>query len=71
MAWDPVSPGFGSQRLRQEVPQSAVYGFAPEVDLEIELAVDYQGVVNAGWTSILTRIREERGRVRARAGGGG
>jgi len=69
MAWDPLSPAFGSQRLRQEVPQSAVYGFPPEIDLEIELAVDYQGVVNAGWTAILSRIREERGRVRARAGG--
>ena len=69
MGWDPISPEFGTQRLRQQVPQLAVYGFAPEIDLEIELLVDYQGVENAGWSSIISRIQEERARVRARAGG--
>lgn len=69
MGWHPISPGFGTQRLAQEVPQIAVYGFAPEIDLEIDLVVEYQGVRNAGWSAIMSRIREERGRVRARAGG--
>jgi hypothetical protein len=68
MGWDPISPNFGEQRLVQQVPQFAVYGFAPEIDLEIDLVVDYQGVENAGWSAIISRIREERGRVRARAG---
>jgi len=67
--WNPISPDFGRQRLTQQVPQSAVYGFAPEIDLEIDLVILYQGVQNAGWSSIISRIREERGRVRARAGG--
>jgi hypothetical protein len=70
MGWDPISPDFGKQRLTQEVPQIAVYGFAPEIDLEIELVVDYQGIENAGWSAVISRVREERGRVRARAGGG-
>ena len=69
MGWDPISPGFGTQRLQQQVPQLAVYGFAPEIDLEIDLVVDYEGVQNAGWPAIISRIREERGRARARAGG--
>jgi hypothetical protein len=69
MGWDPISPNFGTQRLTQQVPQLAVYGFAPEIDFEIDLVVEYQGVQNAGWSAIISRIREERGRVRARAGG--
>jgi hypothetical protein len=64
-----VSPGFGEQRLRQEEPQIGVYAYAPEIDLEIDLAVEFEGIENAGWTAILTHIREERGRVRARARG--
>lgn len=68
MGWDPISPTFGTQKLTQEVPQFAVYGFAPEIDLEIDLVVEYQGIRNAGWSAIISRIREERGRVRARGG---
>lgn len=62
-----VSPGFGEQRLRQEEPQIGVYAYGPEVDLEIDLAAEFEGTQNAGWSAILRRIREERGRVRARA----
>ncbi len=64
-----VSPGFGEQRLRQEEPQIGIYAFPPEINLEIDVAVEYEGTENAGWASILARIREERGRVRARARG--
>lgn len=61
-----VTPGWGGQRLGQEETQLAVYAFDPSLDLEIDLAVDYQGMQNAGWTAILSTLRAERARVRAR-----
>ncbi|GMR12425.1 MAG: hypothetical protein BMS9Abin29_0614 [Gemmatimonadota bacterium] len=62
-----ITPGWGEQRLGQEESQIAVYAFDGAIDLEIDLAADYQGRENAGWTTILSTLRAERARVRARA----
>ena len=67
-AIDAITPGWGGQRLRQEEPQIAVYAFEPGIELEIGLMVEYEGVTNSGWDSILNRLELERARVRARAG---
>lgn len=62
-----VTPGWGGQRLAQEESQIAVYAFDGGIDLEIDLAADYQGRENSGWATILSTLRAERTRVRARA----
>ena len=61
-----VTPGWGGQRLGQEESQIAVYAFDESIDLEIDLAADYQGQQNLGWTTILSTLRAERTRVLAR-----
>lgn len=63
----PVTPRWGVQRLAQQETQMAVYAYDRRVDLEQELAVEYQDVRRAGWDRILQRIQAERARVRARA----
>ncbi len=67
-AIDAVTPGWGGQRLRQEEPQIAIYAFEPGIELEIGLSVEYEGVTNTGWDSVLNRLESERARVRARIG---
>ena len=62
-----ITPGWGGQRLGQEESQIAVYAFDGGIDLEIDLAADYQGSENSGWATILSTLRAERTRVRARA----
>lgn len=68
LAIRPVTPGWGSQRLDQREALLAVYAFSPEVDLEADLSVEYQGVRTDAWRRILTDLQAERQRVRARAG---
>lgn len=63
-----ITPGWGGQRLGQEESQIAVYAFDGAIDLEIDLAADYQGRANSGWATILSTLRAERARVRARGG---
>ncbi len=62
-----ITPGWGGQRLGQEESQIAVYAFDEAIDLEIDLAADYQGRENSGWATILSTLRAELARVRARA----
>ena len=62
-----VTPGWGEQRLGQEESQLAVYAFVGAIDLEIDLAIEYQGEQNTGWGAILSTLRAERARVRGRA----
>ena len=45
----------------------AVYAYDAAIDLEIDLAADYQGRENSGWASILSTLRAELSRVRARS----
>ncbi len=61
-----ITPGWGEQRLRQEEAQMAVYAFDAAIDLEITLAVEYEGARDMSWEGILTRLELERARVRAR-----
>ena len=67
---EPITPGWGTRRLAQRVTESAVYLFDRPVELESELVVAYGPVESRDWTVVLPRIQAERGRARARAGGG-
>jgi hypothetical protein len=64
----PLTPGFGEQRLRQRVTQSAVYVFDPQIDVNQPLAIQYESTSNSDWGNVLGRIERERALVRSRAG---
>jgi hypothetical protein len=67
----PVTGGWEQRRLRQRQTEMAVYAFAGGVDLESDLVVVYGLEESSAWSLILPKVRAERARVRARAGGGG
>ncbi|MEP7344102.1 MAG: hypothetical protein ABI877_02490 [Gemmatimonadaceae bacterium] len=62
----PLTPGFGSQRLRQRESQSALYVFDGQVDVNQPLVLQYETVHNGEWSSILERIERERALIRSR-----
>ena len=63
-----LTPGWAQQRVGGRETQMAVYAFPPQVDLEGELAVEYQDVRSRGWDRALPEIQAERNRIRARSG---
>jgi hypothetical protein len=64
-----LSSDWGSGRLSQRETQQAVYLFDDEVDLEMELEVEFDAARSAEWSRILPRLHTERARARARARG--
>lgn len=62
-----VTPGWGRQRLSQEETQMAVYAFEPGLDLDQDLAAEYQDARAGGWERMLQEIQAERARIRARS----
>jgi len=62
----PLTPGFGSQRLRQRETQSALYVFDGQVSVSQPLVVQYETVQNVDWASVLERVERERALVRSR-----
>jgi hypothetical protein len=64
-----LTPGWALQRVGGRETQMAVYAFPPQVDLEGELAVEYQDVRSRAWDRVLPEIQAERNRIRARSGG--
>lgn len=64
-----LTPGWALQRVGARETQMAVYAFPPQVDLEGEMAVEYQDIRSRGWDRILPEIQAERNRIRARSGG--
>jgi len=67
---DPVTPGWGVQRLDQEETEMAVYAFDPGIALEQDLTLEYQDRQVGGWQQILQTLQAERARVLARAQSG-
>lgn len=65
----PLSPGFGTQRLRQREVQHALFAFDGQVDVNQPLVVTYETVRNTDWPAVLQRIERERALVRSRARG--
>jgi len=63
----PLSPGFGSQRLRQREVQSGLYVFDGQVDVNQPLAILYETARNDEWSILLHRIERERALARSRA----
>lgn len=68
LAIQPITPGWGRQRLRQQETQSAVYAFDPSVDLSLELAVRYGFERSDAWNRIIPRLESERTRVFSQVG---
>lgn len=65
----PLTPGWGAQRLTQQEVQNAVYAFPADIDLDLPLTVRYGWAESDAWNQILSRLRIERAKVRAREGG--
>lgn len=63
----PITPEWGSEQVKQERAQSAIYVFDPAIDLDVPLQVEYSGQRSTSWSSILTLLEAEEGRVRSRA----
>lgn len=63
----PLSPGFGSQRLRQREVQHALYVFDGQIDVNQPMAIVYETARNDEWSLLLQRIERERALVRSRA----
>lgn len=66
----PITPTWGQNRVEQRRTEMAVYAFSEDVDLESDLVLAYGFDETTAWSTLLTRIQAERGRVRARAGVG-
>lgn len=66
----PITPEWGRQLASQHEPQSAIYVFDPEIDLELPLVARYGAWESNDWIRILDRLRDERAKVRARSGAG-
>jgi hypothetical protein len=66
----PVTPRWGSGRVAQRETEMAVYVFDRPVDLESDIVLHYGLEQSTEWPAILTRIRAERSRARARSPGG-
>lgn len=67
LAIDPVTPGWGIQRLDQEETQMAIYAYDPTLDLSQEIAVEYREARRGGWDQIISLLEAERARVLARS----
>jgi len=63
----PLTPSWGEHRVGQREQVMAVYRYAGNIDLESDLVLAYGLESSSQWSGILSRIRAERGRVRARA----
>jgi len=62
----PLTPGFGSQRLKQRESQSALYVFEGLVDVNQALSLSYESAQATDWSRILERVERERVLVRTR-----
>jgi hypothetical protein len=62
----PMTPGWGTQRLGQRTAESAVYTFRDELNLDAGLVAEYRGVRTHDWTTILSDLLAEQARVRGR-----
>lgn len=63
----PLSTGWGRQRLQQQETQSAVYAFDAALNYDLPILVRYGRVEANEWLTIQQRLERERSRVRARS----
>lgn len=70
LAIQPITPGWGTQRLNQQETQLALYAFDPTIDLEVDLALEYKEIAVSGWAQLLPVLQAEEAKIRARAGSG-
>lgn len=63
----PLTPGWGQEQIKQEVTQSALYIFHPEIRLDVRFRLEYRGFGTSAWEGIIPILEAERGRVLSRA----
>jgi hypothetical protein len=63
-----ITPGWGSQRLRQQETQTAIYLFEPGIDYDQPMVVRYGIEESSEWNRIIPRLEVERAKVQARVG---
>lgn len=63
LAIQAITPSWGSHRLAQQESAVAVYAYPASVDLSQDLVVSYQGEEDSSWSSIVSAVEAERGRV--------
>ena len=63
LAIQAITPSWGSHRLAQQESAVAVYAYPGAVDLSRDLVVSYQGEEDSSWSSIVSAVEAERGRI--------
>lgn len=66
----PITPGWGTQRLKQQDLQTAIYAFSDPIDYDTSLTVQYGAVRIDAWQQIIRKLETERNKILSRAGGG-
>jgi hypothetical protein len=65
----PQTTGWGQQRLGQQETQLAIYVFEGPIDYEQQIVVRYGQDESDQWQTMLTKLEQERARIRARVKG--
>jgi hypothetical protein len=68
LAINPLTPGWGAGRLPRQATQSAIYLFAPTLDLRVPFTVGYDLRASEDWSRIIPLLQFERGRVGGHGG---
>ncbi len=63
-----VTPGWDSRLLTPRRALMAVYAFPHDLNLELEMEVEYQEIRSRAWQDVLPLIQRERARLRGRTG---
>jgi len=63
----PITPGWGTQQLKQQDLQSAIYAFSEPIDYDRPLVVQYGTTQSGAWDQIISRLQTERNKILSRA----
>lgn len=63
-----LTAGWERARLEQGRPAQALYLFDRDIDLEMDLGIEFGGTRSDAWSAIVPRLLAERARVRGRVG---
>jgi hypothetical protein len=66
----PLTPAFGSQRLRQREQAHALYVFDGAINANQNIALTLESQSGGDWRSVIQRVERERALIRSRASAG-
>lgn len=64
----PITPGWGTQRLKQQDLQTAIYAFSDAIDYYTSLTVQYGTFQTDAWQQIISKLETERNKILSRSG---